>query len=314
MLALTASYRSLILIACTCGGFVLAELLSNRLRKKRTLNDGTALVAGVLAGMFFPAEFSFALAFGMALCSGVITKQLFGSGGCCWINPVMIAVALAYFYEPLFFSYLVTPGGMHLEGSAFEAAQSGVFTAIPADASVTTGINSFFLQKLGVFLPDGYVSLFYDTGASIPALRFNMLTLGASIFLIAVGSLHWLIPVCYFFVYSLLVWVFSVQPFGGGLWQGDMLFALLTSGTLFCGFFMLDYQGTVPLSRAGKAVYGLMAGLFAFVFSGAGGSPVGALFTVLAVNCVSPLIGMVEDRLFQEIRKREMEQRLLYGK
>ncbi|MDR1748221.1 MAG: RnfABCDGE type electron transport complex subunit D [Spirochaetaceae bacterium] len=313
MLAVTASYRSLIIIACTCAGFVLAEFLGNALRKKQTLNDGTALVAGLLTGMFFPAEFSFVMAFCITFGTALLTKQLFGSGGCCWINPVMTAVVLAYFHAPLFFPYLVTPAGVDLAGTPFAAA-SGVFTAAAPDAAITTGLNSGFLQRLGIFLPDGYVTLFRDTGASIPALRFNLLTLAASVFLIACGTLNWRLPACYLFMYGLLVWVFSLYPFGGGFLHGDMLFALLTSGTLFCGFFILDYQGTVPLSPAGKAVYGLIAGFFAFIFSGAGGSPVGALFTVLAVNCVSPLIGLVEEWGFQEIRKKEMEQRILYGK
>ena len=66
--------------------------------------------------------------------------------------------------------------------------------------------------------------------------------------------------------------------FSGGVpMQGDMILALLTSGTLFAAFFLMQWFGTIPMTRRGKIIYGFAGGIIAFIFSGCGTSPIGSI-------------------------------------
>lgn len=78
--------------------------------------------------------------------------------------------------------------------------------------------------------------------------------------------------------------------------QGDMLLAYLTSGTLFCAVFVIQWYGTAPLTITGKTIYGIICGILAFLIAGCGTSSEGMIFTVLAANIISPLIQAEEDR------------------
>ena len=79
-------------------------------------------------------------------------------------------------------------------------------------------------------------------------------------------------------------------------YQGDMLLAMLTSGTLFYATFVLQSYGTLPISVVGKVLYGVFAGIFAFVITGCGTSSTGMAFTVLFANIFSLLIQKWEDK------------------
>ena len=156
----------------------------------------------------------------------------------------------------------------------------------------------------GVALPEGYVSIFWDTGALIPAFRFNLLTIIATMVLISYGGIKWIIPVIFLFTYGLLVRVFGLYPFAGILNQGDILLAIFSSGTIMAAFLLLQWPGTVPVSIVGKVVYGFFAGIFAFLIMGCGTSPIGVMFVILITNAISPVIQFLEDLIYQKIQNQ----------
>ena len=150
-------------------------------------------------------------------------------------------------------------------------------------------------------LPEGYVSLFWDTNSLIPAFRFNLLTIIATIVLISYGGIKWIIPCVFLFVYGALVRIFGLFPFGGILYKGDILLAIFSSGTIMTAFLLLQWPGTIPLSIIGKVIYGLLAGIFAFLIMGCGTSPIGAMFVILITNTLSTIIQFIEDLVYQKI-------------
>jgi electron transport complex protein RnfD len=140
--------------------------------------------------------------------------------------------------------------------------------------------------------------MFWDTQSVIPAFRFNLLTLFSSMFLISVGIINWIVPTAFLAVYGILVRLFSQTLFTGIVGQGDLLLALLTSGTLFTAFFIVDFYGTTPITNLGKLLYGIVVGIIAFFITGCGTSPIGSMFTVLFANVVSPIIQLLEDKIY----------------
>jgi electron transport complex protein RnfD len=145
----------------------------------------------------------------------------------------------------------------------------------------------------------------------VSAFRFNALVLVASAVLLAFKVVRPLIPLCFLASYLLLVRLFAPLFGSGTVGSGDVLLALLTSGTLMAAFFLLDTPGTVPVSRRGKIVYALGAGGAAFVFCGSGTSPVGSAVTVLAANLLSVFIQFAEllsrGAKFRRVTKPSME-------
>ena len=164
-----------------------------------------------------------------------------------------------------------------------------------ADRSVTAFLNANLFKFVGIRIPEGYVTLFWDSGAIIPAFRFNFITIVSSLFFFAFDMMDILIPAIYVLVYSLMVKFAPVSLFIGSKLYGDIFLALLTSGVLFSTLYILQWYGTVPLSFAGKIVYAVVAGVSSFLIIGYGTSSIGYVFMVVCMNLVSLLIGAVEQ-------------------
>jgi electron transport complex protein RnfD len=98
--------------------------------------------------------------------------------------------------------------------------------------------------------------------------------------------------------------------FGGRSGQGDLLLAFLTSGILLSILFLLQDTGKTPLRVWGKITYAIIAGMLAFLIVGPGTSPAGAVFVVLIMNVVSPVIQNLEHYLEMKHTKIELMEKV----
>lgn len=310
-LGIYKDYKALLVITVSVLASVIAEIVDNLIQKKMSVGSFVSVLEGLIIGMFLPEVYPPLLAFFVVMFSLFVVKYCFGGLASNWANPAACTIIIAWFTGSLFFPDFQLNAEM-LE-SANPASMLFSMNIIPMNENaniVSNFLNSHVLNHFGFVLPEGYTSLFWDTHALIPAFRFNMLTIFASLVLASLSMIDLLIPVCYFTVYAILVRAFSLEPFTGLTGQGDILLALLTSGTLFCGFFMLSWYGTTPMSMPGKVVYGVLAGVCAFVMSGAGTSPTGAVFTVILVNTASPVIQLFEDKCYSIYKSLTLKTRL----
>ena len=138
--------------------------------------------------------------------------------------------------------------------------------------------------------------MLWDTKSIIPAFRFNLLTIIASIVLFSDNSFSVLIPSIFLIVYALMVRLFFPFMSGGEFNQGDILLAILTSGTLFVSVFMIQWFGTHPMTVIGKIIYAVFAGILAFFIAGCGTSPIGMVYVVIICNILNLLIRQVEEQ------------------
>ena len=181
---------------------------------------------------------------------------------------------------------------------------NGIFPIYDFDSSVTGYLNTMLFSKLKVTLPQGLISMIWDTHSVIPAFRFNLLTVIASIILFSDNSFSVLIPSIFIIVYALLVRLFFPLMTGGAFNQGDILLALFTSGTLFVAVFMIQWFGTHPMTIIGKIIYAIFAGVAAFFIVGCGTSPIGMIYVVIICNILNLLIRDIEENRMDKIMNK----------
>lgn len=296
LLAYSGDYRALVNVVLALAGSVLAELCRGT-RGRVSMKDGTIFVAGILTGLLLPEGYNPLLIPVVSFTSTLFTRVVFGGTGSYWVNPVAVSVAIAWISIPAAFPQpLVTSEGLRSMGEAFGAFKLDSFRPLSLDSPVTSALNQFLSAVSSIRIPEGYATLFIESPSTIPAFRFNLVVLAASIVLISTDAIDWILPTAFLATYAVALRFFSL-PWSGSPAHGDILFGFLTGGMLFTAFYLLPEYATAPRTAAGKGIAGMVGGFAAFLICGPGGTPVGAVFSVLAVNAVCPLIEFAETNI-----------------
>ena len=297
MLFITKSYQSLILLASSIFASHCAEALDKLAIRKKRYDFLIATFQGLVIGMFLPAGYPPVTIFFIVLVSLLISRYAFGGVASSWMNPVAITVIVSYAVGSVWFpANVVTLDHLQIQNTSLALIQEGSLPVHSFDSTITSFLNENIFSLIGISIPNGFVSLIWDSGSVIPAFRFNLLTLIASLFLFSVQIINWSVTGSFLLVYLILVRFFCPLIVGNPFGTGDIILALMTGGTLFTAFFVLTWFGTVPLTTGGKILFGSLAGIAAFFISGIGMSAAGAMFTVFSANILSLFIQMFEQR------------------
>ncbi len=300
-LVLTGSWKSLLIIACAVLGTALSQLDGFFEKTNFRMNVAYSLLAGTLVGFFLPPEYPPLSVFFITFVFMFVTRSVFGPPGVSWLNPVALTVMAAWFIGRVAFGTFFISGADLMAKNPSLALIDGAMLTNGIDEKITLFFNDTVFRLFNVSIPNGYVSLFWDNHAAIPAFRFTFLTLLSSLFFFAFDFKKPEISLSFMLVYLALVKFVSPFFTGAAPMGGDALLALLSSGVLFTAVFVLQWPGTLPRTLQGKILFILFSGIFAFVFCGAGTSPVGAAATVLFGNLISPALQVFENR---SLRKR----------
>lgn len=284
--------QALIVISASLVGAVIAEMcflspvsgISGRCKK---FSDGTAVISGLVTGFLLPSQANLFLA-GFASFFGLfITRNFFNGKGNAWINASVLSVIFLFLSSPAYFQgFSAFQPGASLPSEGFVA---------DSDYRIAAAVN-FLLEPLGITLPEGYIPLFFNPAAPIPAFKFNIVTLVSSIVLIALDIADWIAPAVFLAVYAVGVYFF-LPAFDGGT-GGNVLFALFSSGVFFVAVYLFSDFPSLPRTRTGRAILGFFAGIAAFFACGRGGDSIlGAVFTVFAANLMSLIIEYAENRI-----------------
>lgn len=299
-LFVSKSYASLAVILAAVLGAALSEIQNLIKKNNVALSLSTALLTGTLTGFFLPPTYPPASVFLITFVFMFAARHIFGRPGVSWINPVVLTVAAAWFISRANFGgFLISGNDLLIKNPSLNLIDAAMLTN-GVDERVTAFLNDTVFSLFGVSIPNGYVSVFWDNHAAIPAFRFSFLTLLASLYLFSADYERAEIPLLFLIVYSILVQCVSPLLTGAVPLTGDILLALLSGGTLFTALFLLQWPGTVPYSLQGKIVYGALGGILAFLFCGTGTSPVGAVMTVLFMNICSPTIQLIEGKTLRK--------------
>ena len=234
--------------------------------------DGSAVITGILLALVLPPKLPLWMGALGAIFAIVFGKQMFGGLGQNIFNPALLGRAFLMAAFPVAMTTWVKPFYWNLPADAISAATP---LALAKFSHQTTPYLKLFLGNVGGSLG--------ETSA--------LAILLGGLYLIIRKIIDWTLPFTY---------IATVFVLGGVLWlinpnkYPDPLFHILAGGLMLGAFFMLTDLVTSPITRKGRIVFGILAGVLVIIIRIWGGYPEGVMFSILIANAFRPWI----DRLF----------------
>lgn len=276
--------RVLLLTAVCIAAAVFFEWAWNKLMKKQqTVGDLSAAVTGMLIAFNVPAGLPLWIAILGCFVAIIIVKQLYGGIGKNVVNPAITARIV------LFISF------------ATEMTTWPVPNPLKADAA--TGATPLGVLAEGGELPDNMMMFLGVIGGSMGEVSAIALLIGG-LFLIWKKIISPIIPACFIGT----VFVFAAVYYGvtGGDAIGMAIFHVLAGGVMLGAFFMATDYVTSPILPTGKIIFGIGCGIITMVIRLWGQYPEGVSFSILIMNCLTPLIDdFCQKRMYGGAKKNE---------
>lgn len=238
------------------------------LKRRQTVGDLSAALTGMLLAFNVPSGLPIWTLLIGDFAAIIVVKQLFGGIGKNLVNPAITGRII------LFISFATEMTDWTLPRMAADATS----TATPL------GI----LAEGGGELPSNVHMFLGFVGGSFGEVSAVALLVGG-IFLVWKKIISPIIPCCFIgtvFVFALIYYAATGQ--------GDPLqmaiFHILAGGVMLGAIFMATDYVTSPLLPQGKVVFGIGCGIMTMVIRLWGQYPEGVSFSILLMNCLTPLI------------------------
>ncbi|AZR73299.1 electron transporter RnfD [Anoxybacter fermentans] len=265
-------YALMIILTCVIFS-VLTEAIWQKLRGKEiTISDGSAILTGLLLALTLPPRLPLWMAALGAIVAISIGKQVFGGLGYNPFNPALVGRAF------LLAAFSVEMTTWYLPGAGVDATS----TATPLALMKMSG------------QPTSYWDLFIgNIGGSLGETSALAIILGGA-YLIYKGYVDYRITIGYLGTVAVLTAVFGQDP----------IFHLLSGGLVLGGFYMLTDMVTSPITKLGRWIYGIGAGVILVVIRLWGGYPEGVLYSILLMNMTVPLLNRyTRPRTYGEVKQ-----------
>ena len=321
----TDSFSSLLVAICAVAAAVLTEfLITYKSRRISVLKDGSAVASALILTLLLPNRIFPLYAAAGAVFAMTVVKHSFGGLGSNWLNPAAGGWLFVRFSWPGAFKAalegsplslltesmgrgVTNPQGSPIGVLKIEAADLFA-SSLPLGETIRSIFNETVFSFMKVELPTGYLDLFASRFPGIIADRGILVLLIGTIIITAYQVNRAWIPAVFLAVFGVLFRYAGALPFGGGLWNGDILFAMCSGGTMAVAFFLAADPATGAKSNPGILLAAAMAGAVSFLFRCFGDEPYGMVYAILFTNAVLPLIRIVERRTLYE-RKAVIHER-----
>lgn len=262
-----------------------------------TINDGSALVTGVLLAFNVPSNLPAWILIVGALVSIGIGKMSFGGLGKNPFNPALVGRVFLLISFPVQMTSWPVPKALFAEGAT--DAITGPTTLGVLKEGLDAGKSVQEIMASPNF--PGYVNdLMGAQGGSLGEISALALLLGA-IYMFSRRIITWHIPTAY---------IGSAVVFSGILWlidpthYIDPLMHLLAGGMILGVFYMATDMVSSPMTPRGQIVFGVGAGLLTILIRVWGAYPEGVSFAILIMNAFTPLINNAfKPKRFGEVVK-----------
>jgi electron transport complex protein RnfD len=264
---------------------VLTELLmTSNVHGLKKIKDGSAAASAMILTLLLPNQIHPVYAALGAAFAMVVVKHSFGGLGSNWMNPALGGWLFIYCSWPQAFVRA-------LDKSADYVSPAGS----AADQAIGDFLNNHVFRFLGAQLPPGYVDLFSIQSPGIIADR-AVLTLALATAVIAAFEISrsWL-SLLYLAVFGFFV---RMAGDGGSWWNGDVILAFFSGGTLVAAFFLIVDPSSGAKSVPGNVVLVILAAVLSLAFRVFASALYGCFYAVALVNALTPLLCRVERRLF----------------
>lgn len=263
----------MVLSVVSCVGF---ELLYRMIaHKKRSINDFSAVVTGMLLALIMPVSVPYYAVIIGAFVAIVITKQLFGGIGQNFMNPALIGRAFLLASFPVAMTTYPT-GRMGI----FDKAADIVTAATPLSEEYSATIPTAMEQLLGRY------STGMPLGGCIGETCALALLIGFA-YLLVRRVISPRIPLTFIATVALMALLFGEN---GVPTAGDPLLAVLSGGLLLAAIFMATDYVTTPTTPAGQIIFGIGCGVITSIIRFWGGYPEGVTYAILLMNVLTPLL------------------------
>ena len=255
--------RSLaVIVACTVSAILSEYLFNLILKKEQTVFDLSAAVTGLILALNLRADTPVWQCIIGSVFAIVVVKCLFGGIGCNFANPAVTARIF------LFVSFASTVGGgamptiVDLETSAtpLELISSATPGKLPELSSMLLGLHSGQIGEVcSIAIIIGFI------------------------YLVARRVIHFETPLIFVGSVFLLSMIITNDP-------TLALYEVLSGGLLLGAVFMATDYTTTPITRGGKMLFALGAGIITVVIRFFGSYPEGVSFAILIMNILSPYL------------------------
>ncbi|MGC9471290.1 MAG: RnfABCDGE type electron transport complex subunit D [Bacteroidales bacterium] len=261
---------------------VLFEYLIQRFIMKvpPTVNDGSAVVTGVLLAFCLPATIPLWLVALGALVAIGVGKMSFGGLGSNPFNPALVGRVFLFISFPVQLTSWPLPMGFKTK--LVDAATG----ATPLGVIKEGLLNNQQVPPLMDDIPS-HMQLFYgNMNGSMGEVAAIALLLGF-VYLVVKKIIPPVIPLTILgtvFVFTGILWLANPES------NADPLFHLLTGGVMLGAIYMATDYVTSPMTKKGMVVFGVGIGVITVLIRRFGSYPEGVQFAILIMNAFVPLI------------------------
>ena len=283
-------------VACIAVEYLIQKYL---IKGDLTINDGSAIVTGVLLAFNVPSNLpTWIIVVGAIVAIG-IAKMAFGGVGKNPFNPALVGRVFLLISFPV--QMTTWPVAKPLFGKVTDAVTGATFLgnikeqANNLDAGKTTvgellekGLPQYneLGEVIGYQVTNYQELLLGQMGGSLGEISVIALILGA-IFMFAKKTITWQIPVAYLgssFLFALIFWLIDPSIYLNPLYH------MIAGGLILGVFYMATDMVSSPMSSKGMIVYGIGCGVITMVIRFWGGYPEGVSFAILIMNAFAPII------------------------
>ncbi|WP_408954931.1 RnfABCDGE type electron transport complex subunit D [Natroniella sp. ANB-PHB2] len=275
---------ALLIVTCSIVA-MLSEVAIQKIRGLEvTVNDGSALLTGILLALTLPPELPLWMATLGSVVAIVLGKHVFGGLGYNIFNPALVGRAF------ITLSY-VGPMTQWTDPLQPPVAISGIVSGLQESLGIVDTVSGATPLEAG---SAEIMNLFVGrTGGSLGETSALAIMLGG-LYLLYKGYIDWRIPAGYLGTVAVLT------SFVGE--QGP-LFHLFAGGLMLGAIFMATDMVTSPVTKKGRLIFGIGCGLLTVIIRVYGNFPEGVLYSILLMNMCVPIIDQYTlPRIYGEVK------------
>ncbi len=246
------------------------------LKIKPTINDGTAVITGILLAFNVPVGLPIWMLLIGALAAIGIAKLSFGGLGQNPFNPALVGRVFLLISFPVQMTTWTAP-----------VTGTDGFTGATPLGLLKEGLKSGkTMSEIATELPRYFDMFWGNMSGSLGELSAIALLLGG-IYMLWKKIITWHIPVAV---------LGTIAIFQGTLWMInperfiDPVFHLITGGAMLGAIFMATDMVTSPMTHKGQLIFGIGIGVLTICIRNFGAYPEGISFAILIMNGLTPLI------------------------
>jgi Na+-translocating ferredoxin:NAD+ oxidoreductase subunit D len=273
---------AIIVTATSVASCIVFEYLIQKFifRKPVSVNDGSALVTGLLLAFNLPSNIPVFIIIIGSFVSIAIAKMTFGGLGNNPFNPALVGRVFMLISFPVQMTSWPVPSGL-------KTGYADAVTGATPLAFIKEGIkNGESLTQLMTRIPTPSQMFLGNMGGSIGEVAAVALLIGFGYLLIK-KIITWHIPVSVIgsmAIFTTILWLANPEK------NADPMFHILAGGVLLGAIFMATDYVTSPMNPKSMIIYGCGIGILTVIIRVWGAYPEGVSFAILIMNAFVPLM------------------------